>query len=498
MRIVVGGISHESNTLNPIITGREDFVAFLGSEIFERGMLPYYSSTGIIKTLKAADCEIIPTIVARAVPNGVVSNSLYNEYKTEILNRIKEALKDGPIDGVCLGLHGSMKVENIGCIEGRLLVEIRDLLPEAVITVSLDMHATVTPLMMKNADAFAGYKTAPHIDCYETGALAAKMLLTSLNTGKKLFSAYCKVPMLIAGEKSESAVEPMTDLMDLCRETEKQPGILAASYLLGFPWADDKNNSVTALVSGIDNVQPIKKAATELADAFWNRRADFIFRCEYYSSRKSLEIACKAVISDGTRPVFVSDSGDNPTAGSTGDSTELLNELMDMTDKIKSLPTPLLYSGFFTAEACAKCVTADVSTEISLDIGGFWDRTSGKPVKVDAKIVKIVRGYGPYNSDLVLIEFDNIRMVLTSMHIGFGDEDLLPALGVEAADYCIVIVKLGYLEACFRDIAARAIMATSKGCSNELLETIAYKRLKRPIYPLDPEMDYKTTEPTKK
>ena len=54
MRILVGGMNHESNSLNPIITGKEDFVVFRQNEIFDRGMLPYYSSTGIINTLKEA------------------------------------------------------------------------------------------------------------------------------------------------------------------------------------------------------------------------------------------------------------------------------------------------------------------------------------------------------------------------------------------------------------------------------------------------------------
>jgi len=40
------------------------------------------------------------------------------------------------------------------------------------------------------------------------------------------------------------------------------------------------------------------------------------------------------------------------------------------------------------------------------------------------------------------------------------------------------------------DIAARAILATSKGCSNEVLESIPFTKLKRPLYPLDPEMTY--------
>jgi microcystin degradation protein MlrC len=78
-----------------------------------------------------------------------------------------------------------------------------------------------------------------------------------------------------------------------------------------------------------------------------------------------------------------------------------------------------------------------------------------------------------------------MRLVLTSKHIGFGDDALLEKLGVNAADYCLVCVKLGYLEPCFRKIAARAIMGLTKGCSNEALETLPYKRLTRPLYPLD-------------
>jgi microcystin degradation protein MlrC len=69
----------------------------------------------------------------------------------------------------------------------------------------------------------------------------------------------------------------------------------------------------------------------------------------------------------------------------------------------------------------------------------------------------------------------------------------LPALGVDAKDYCLVAVKLGYLEPCFRTIAARAIMATSRGCSNEILETIPYRRIKRPMYPIDPDMEWAPT-----
>jgi microcystin degradation protein MlrC len=488
MRILSGGMNHESNTLNPIITGPEDFVVFYGDEILENGLLPGYASTGIINALREAGCEIVPTVLARAVPNGVVSAAFYQNLKAEFIRRTKEALARGPLDGVCLALHGSMKVEGLGCAEGDLLGALRELLPAVPITVALDMHATITPEMLRGADGFVGYKTAPHVDCPETGAHAARMLLAALKTGKRLATAWRRVPMLIAGEKSESEAEPMASLIEACRRVETRPGILAASFLLGFPWADDEHNGVSALVTGFGDAP--EREAGELAAAFWARRGDFAFRSEFYGPREALAAAYRAVLEAGERPVFVSDSGDNPTAGAAGDATDLLERVLETLDTVDKLPTPLLYSGFYDAPAAAACLKAGTGAELDLTIGGNWDTLNGRRIPLRVRVETIVRDFGPFHADLVLVSHRRLRLTLTSKHIGFGDEDLLPALGVNPADYCLVAVKLGYLEPCFRSIAARAIMATSRGCSNEVLETIPYQKVRRPLYPLDPGMEW--------
>ena len=481
MRIVIGGMNHESNTLNPIITGEDDFIVFRGDEMLGKGLLPDYSSTGIIETLKGAGCELVPTVLARAVPNGVISSELYGRLKAELLAKAREALARGPVDGACLALHGSMKIEGLGCAEGDLLGALRKVLPGVPITVALDMHATITEEMLASADGFVGYKTAPHVDCRETGAHAARMLLTALRTGRRLTTARRSIPVLIAGEKSESEAEPMKSLIADCRAAEREAGVLAASYLLGFPWADDEHDAVTALVTTLDDAKAADAIAACLAKGFWGRREDFVFRSEYHDSRKSMEVAYEAVLKCGQRPVFVSDSGDNPTAGSTGDSTDLLEKILEAMPTVDRLPTPLLYSGFYDARATATCVAAGAGSTIDIEVGGTWDSVNGKRIPLKVEVLKILRGFGPYESDLAFIRYRNIEIVLTSKHIGFGDEDLLPALGVEAKGYCLVVVKLGYLEPCFRSIAARAIMATSKGCSNEVLESIPFRKVPRPL-----------------
>jgi microcystin degradation protein MlrC len=496
MRILTGGFSHESNSLNPIITGEDDFIISRGQGIAGAGVFARHSSSGIIQTLGRAGAEAVSTVLARAVPNGVVSASFYRKIKAELLDRARDALKQGPIDGVCLALHGSMKVEGDLCAEGDLCTALREILPGVPFTAALDMHATITPDLLRTVDAFAGYKTAPHIDSFETGVLAAEMLLKALDTGKKLYTAVQSIPVMIAGEKSETAAEPMASLIAACKELEKpapdRPAMLAASLLLGFPWADCEYNAVTVLVSAFkENSDTADREARKLAEEFWRRRGEFSFRTEYYDSGESMAAAYSAVLEKGERPVFVSDSGDNPTGGAAGDATELLETILSTMEQVDRLPGPLLYSGFYDAPAAAACIKAGEGAELDITLGGNWDKLNGRKIPLRVRVKKIVPDFGPYHSALVLVKYRNILISITSKHIGFGDGDLLPALGVNAADYCLVVVKLGYLEPCFRTIAARAIMATSRGCTNEVLETVPYRKVRRPIYPLDPGMDWR-------
>jgi microcystin degradation protein MlrC len=495
MRIITGGFSHESNSLNPIITGEDDFVVSRGEEITGLSVSSRHSSAGIIQALSKAGAVVVPTILAWAVPNGVVSRAFYETIKNELLVRARRALTEGPVHGVCLALHGSMKVEGDLCAEGDLCLALREIFPGIPFTAALDMHATITPELLRAVDAFAGYKTAPHIDSFETGVLAAEILLESLVQGKKLHTAWVHIPMMIAGEKSETAVEPMASLIAACKELEKpapnRPAMLAASLLLGFPWADCEYNAVTVLVSAFEeDSEAADREARKLAEEFWRRRGEFSFRTEYYNSKESMAAAYRAVLEKGEWPVFVSDSGDNPTAGAAGDATELLEGILSTLEQADRLPTPLLYSGFYDGPAAAACIKAGEGAELDITLGGNWDRLNGRKIPLRVRVKKIVPHFGPYHSDLVLVSYRNILISITSKHIGFGDEDLLPALGISAADYCLVVVKLGYLEPCFRAVAARAIMATSQGCSNEVLETIPYHKVRRPIYPLDNDMEW--------
>ncbi len=477
-RIIVAGLHHESNTFNPIITDEDDFLIHRGEEILS-ALNNSDSISGIIRTLqKEEEYEIIPIIMARAVPNGVIKKELYEQLKAELLDGIR---KTGPVDAFTLSLHGSMRIQETGEAEGDILESIREIHPDIPIICSLDMHATITEKMLKYGDAFVGYKQAPHTDCFETGAHAAELTIETLKTGCKLTTGWCRIPMLIAGEQSETSVEPMSTMIEALRKEENREEILAASFLLGFPWADCSENGVCALVVCRGNKEEAAVTAEKLGKLFWETRKTFKFHTETHEPGKALEEALNA----GKKPVYLSDSGDNPTAGSSADCTNFLRLILD-NKKAVSLDPPLVYAGIYDPEAVQICRKRD--GEITIQIGAKFDKRTSTPIRLKGRVTCYLEKWGQMKSDLVLFHTRGIDIIITSKHIGFTDTDMFDALGIDYMLRELIVVKLGYLTASHKKAASHSIMALTDGSSNEKLSGLPYNIVRRPLYPLDPLM----------
>jgi microcystin degradation protein MlrC len=114
--------------------------------------------------------------------------------RDEILAGIREVL---PVDGVLLGLHGAMALEHNDDGEGPLLTAVRELVgPDVPIVAPLDLHTNLSDEMMREADAFVGYKEYPHIDTPETGAQALQILLATIRGEIKPTMAHVKLPLI--------------------------------------------------------------------------------------------------------------------------------------------------------------------------------------------------------------------------------------------------------------------------------------------------------------
>ena len=463
--IAVGGFFHESNTFNPIVTGVDDFIIFEGQEVYTKGV-HYQQAQGIVDYFrKRKDCRLIPLVFARAVPNGEVDGDLYQWLK----ERFFALLEDQPQPDIfVLALHGSMRVQGMGSAESDLLGEIRRRYPRTPIVSGLDMHATVTAQMLQYADAFVGYKTAPHIDAWETGQHAARMADMILTKGAQLSMAAVKLPYLIAGEKSETDTEPMRGLIDELRDVESREGVCAASYLLGFPWADAEENGITALVVTDNDPELADELAGQLADWFEEVKDGFGFSSPALPPEQALRLA----LQDDYKPVFVSDSGDNPTAGSTGDNTTMIGLLSGMLRQLAQTKK-VLVAGIYDDAAYQIC-KASMGDVITLSVGGRYDDKYSQPVELTGRVTKQVASFGPFDSGLVLFATDAFELIITSRHIGFTGVDMFQALDIDYLNKDVIVVKLGYLTPDFKEIAAKSYLALSQGCTDEVLSRLDY------------------------
>jgi microcystin degradation protein MlrC len=485
-RVLVGAMNHESNSFNPIIAGEEDFLVLRGAEVLARRK-ENDTLTGILDTLEQAGYEPVPTVYASAVPNGLVEKGFCEKLRRDILDMAKAA---GDIDAVCFALHGSMTDAEYAEAEGPLLEGLRNLLPDIPIFVALDMHATMTEKMHRNADGFVGYKCAPHTDQTETGIHAAKMTIAALEQNVQAKSAWVKVPILIAGEQSSTTVQPMISLIEALREVEEKPGVLAASYLMGFPWCDNPHSSVGVYVTA-ETAAQAKEEALALAQKIWDTRNQFCFQTETYSQQEVLDKAFEAIENGEATPIYLSDSGDNPTAGSSSDCVGFLKCLLD-DPRTATLATPALFGGIYDPEATL-CCKGMVGQEVTVTFGAKFDRVTTAPITATGKVMAYYEQWDKFpgnKSDIALLRVHNVDIVLAEKHIGYTSPAVFADLGRDPHEAQIVVCKLGYLTAAQAAVAKRSIMALSKGSTNEDLASIPYEKTPRPIFPLDQDFPY--------
>ena len=467
MRVAIGGFFHESNTFSPLVTRAEDFLIFRREEIYAH-QDAYLLAKGIISYFQAqAGYELVPLVFARAVPNGEVDAELYGRLKSEFFNYLQEA---GPVDACVLALHGSMRVRGIGSAESDLLLALNSAFPGLPVFCGLDMHATVTRDLLRCSEALVGFKTAPHTDAWETGWQTARLADLALSTKTRLRMGAACLDCLIAGEKSETDFEPMRSLIAELREIEALPGVCSASLLLGFPWADAEENGVTALVVTQNDQALADACAHRIRDSFSARRGEFCFSVPAYPPEQALTLALR----DTCKPVLVSDSGDNPTAGSTSDNTAVIsllaNELKHLT-RGKSITV----AGIYDPEAVRVCA-GRMGQRISLRVGGNFDTQYCQPLKLLGVPLRVVENFGLYAATLLLFQTEEFDLILTSKHIGFTDLEPFRVLEIDPFAQNVIVVKLGYLTPELQGIAAKAYLALTRGCTDEVLERLPYTR----------------------
>jgi microcystin degradation protein MlrC len=305
------------------------------------------------------------------------------------------------------------------------------------------------------------------------------LLLEALQQGLAPRTAHIKLPILIPGEKGITSVEPLKTFYESLPEIGAREGLLDASIFVGMPWTDVHRAGMSVQVVAADerNYPKAQEQARALASAIWEARSQLDFDVPTASMDEAISLAQEA---DST--VFITDSGDNVTAGAAGDGTLVLERLL--AHQVRDA----LLAGIVDPEAVNTCVEAGAGAELSLAVGGKIDHVYSQPLPIRGKVLRTLKLSDDPSRIAALMQVEGITLVLLNWTMAFTHPDQFQQLDIDPLAYRIVVVKEGYLFPGLRDIAPRTLMALTPGFANQILEELEYTHVRRPIYPLDPDM----------
>lgn len=470
MRIAIGGIHIESSTFSPHLSTADDFEVTRGDRLLSR--------YAWLTEPWAADVEWVPLVHARALPGGAVIAPAYEDWEAEIVDKIKAA---GPLDGMLLDFHGAMSVVGRDDAEGDLITAIRGALgPEPLVSAAMDLHGNVSPVLFDGCDLMTCYRTAPHVDVWETRERAAHNLVDALHRahkpGQKPHKALVHVPILLPGEQTSTREEPAKTLYDRIPSIENRDGIIDAAIWIGFAWADQPRCQGAVVVTG-DDQAAVTAAARELGEHFWAARDEFTFVAPTGTMDECLEAALK---DDAQRPFFISDSGDNPGAGGADDTTYALWRMIAHPGVLERRA---VFASLVDPAAVASVAGLPIGSPVSVTAGGRIDSRDPGPVVLDGILEAVADD--PDGGRCVSVRVGGLSVFLTSRRMQYRLLSSYARLGVDVAKADIVTVKIGYLEPELFDAAGDWQMALTPGGVDQHLARLPYAHVVRPVFPLD-------------
>ncbi len=482
MRLAVGALLFEGNTFSPVVTGRADFASkYLceGQDVVARLAGTGTEVAGAFAAAGKAGATVVPLLATHGGAGGRVSAAFYAELRAAMLRLLDAA---GEVDGVYLALHGAFVAEGIDDVEGELLAAVRAKVGAIPIVVSCDLHAHITPAMLRNCDALTAYRLYPHDDAFETGERACEMLMDIVAGRLRPVMRACRAPLLLPAQKQRTRGDgPMARIHDLARDIEAGP-VRTVSYFPVQPWMDLPEMGFTT-VAVAESEAAARAAAERITRSVWEARREF-----------ALDVLPPGdAIAQGLRQeglVVLADASDCVGGGATGDSALLIPWLQRMApdaDAAIHLVDP---------EVVSQARDRRIGERFRVAIGNKLDLGYGAPAPLDVELVALGDGAFRYAGGLmrgveasigpsVVLRAGAIEILVGSASAYEYSDEAFAAHGIDARRKKFVVVKnpMNYQTA-YAEAAAHYIVDTP-GPTTPNLGRLAWHRLDRPTYPLD-------------
>lgn len=458
---------HVHGTYPPLTRGAALFDAVPGLNI---------SLNGFLDEARRQCHEPLPLLLCYAKSAAHVTRHAFETIVGMMLDDLAAAQ---PLDAVYLDLHGAMVTEDFDDGEGELMRRVRQAVGPAVpVVAALDYHANVTPAMMEYASAMAVYRTNPHMDKYETGARAARLLHGLLNGEVLPFKAYRRLPFLIPTSWQCTLAEPLLSIMGKLNDLEGG-GVANLSLTVGFPGSDVPDLGPAVFAFGRDRAD-VEGAVDALSDEILRREGEFTgeLLTPEDGVRRAIELVPAA-----RGPVILVDTQDNPGGGGTSDTVAVFAAL------VRHEAAGAVVAMICDPVTAAQAHEAGVGAEIAAALGGRsglpGEAPFTGPMVVEALGDGEITCTGPMDCGLklhlgpmALLRGGGVRAVVSSDKHRATDQALLAHLGVEAREQKIIALKEStHFLSDYGDIASAVLVVEGPGPNIVDTLKIPYERL---------------------
>ena len=490
-RILLAGLFHETHTFLDEITGAGQMRTRIGPELLARKG-DKSTVDGFLTVAERHGWSVVPTVETMAMPSGTIDHAVFETFWATFAGLARPALAEG-IDGIWLALHGAMVTTGSDDPEGDLLERIRALpgAKDLPLFAVFDLHANFTPKMARFADGLVGYRENPHSDAFDAAALSAELLARSLATGVRPRIVSQTYPVLWPPTGTGTADRPMRTMSELARRIEKDdPDVWAVSVVGGYSFADTHDTGVAACIVTSGDIARAKQHLEALGEIAVRERREGV------PSEWNLDAAIDdALANPPDGPAILVEPADNIGGGAPGDCTTILRTMLarGLQNCAVAINDP----------AAVEALQALAPGErMRLRIGGSSSLDPG-PVEIDAELLS--RSDGRFtledqNSHLAASQGVHIEMgpcatvrcggvtiLLTSRKTPPFDLGQLRSQGIVPETLAFVGVKAAVAHRRAYDrLGGRSYWVTTPGPCPSDLTTLPYRKIRRPIFPLDP------------
>lgn len=489
-RILLAGLFHETHSFTEDVTGLADFAIRRGDAVLARRG-DGSTIDGFLEVAAAQGWTVVPVADYAALPSGLVTHDVFEAFWAELRTALEAALACG-LDGIWLALHGAMVTTECPDPEGELLARLRAVpgaghLPVFAV---FDLHANFSSVMARHANGLVAYRENPHSDARDAAVRSAQLLARALAEKTLPRMLARNAPIVWAPPGTGTADRPMRDLEALARAIEAEdPEIWAVNVIGGYSFSDVPDAGVAFSLVTTGSATKAEKALDRLEHMAIELR-DFGRPQEWHLDKALLDIKTK---SGG--PYLVVEPADNIGGGAPGDDTAVLRGFLKhgFTNAAVAIAD---------AAAVAALDGARPGETRRLSIGGKGSRLGAGPLDADAVFIR--RSDGNFtledrNSHLAasqgihfsmgpcaVVLIGGVTVLLSSRKTPPFDLGQWRSQGVLPEELFAIGVKAAVAHRhAYDPIAKGSYTVATPGPCSSVIATLPYRRLRRPIFPLD-------------